>query len=245
MPVFFIHSTQVEDERITITDPLFSHLSKSLRIRQGDHLILNDERGRRYHTTIVQITKILIHSKILGIQESSPSSTPRFILGQALLKGEKMGWVIQKATELGIDAIAPLITKRVIPQVCADNAATYQERWERIALEAAQQSERWTLPTIYPPQLFREFLERDKEGINIFLVERQKRVSLLNIPLPSGIQSRIAIIIGPEGGWTKEELQIAQQARNCTFATLGHGILRAETASLASLAILQARLHYL
>lgn len=244
MPVFFIHSTNVEDEMVTITDPLFSHLSKSLRTRPGDHLILNDERCRRYYTTILQVTKHVIHTKIISIQESSPSSTPSITLAQALLKGEKMGWVIQKATELGVHTVAPLITERVILRVSTTHTAGYQERWARIALEAAQQSERWNIPTILPPQKFREFIQREDEGLKIMLAERQERVSLSKIPLPAEIQGGITLVIGPEGGWTQEELQAAQ-SRNYSFATLGHGILRAETASLASLAILQARLNYL
>ena len=244
MPVFFIHSTQVEDERITIAGPLFSHLSKSLRTRPGNPLILNDERGRRYHTTIFQITKQVIHSKILYTQESPPSSTPSITLAQALLKGEKMGWVIQKATELGIHTFAPLITARVIPRVNPSHTASYQERWDRIALEAAQQSEQWNVPTILPLQMFQGFLQREYEGMTIILAERQEGVSLPKIPLPSEIREGITLVIGPEGGWTEEERQTAQ-SRNFSFATLGHGILRAETASLASIAILQARLNYL
>jgi 16S rRNA (uracil1498-N3)-methyltransferase len=244
MPVFFIHSTQVEDERVTIAGPLFSHLSKSLRARPGDPLILNDEQGRRYHSTIIQITKGAIHTKILRIQESPPPLTPSITLAQAILKGEKMGWVIQKATELGIHTFAPLITERVIPRVSPSNAANYQERWDRIAIEAAQQNERWDVPTILPIQRFQKFPQSENEGMTIILAERQKEVSLSKIPLPSEIQGKITVVIGPEGGWTKEELQTAQ-TRNFTFATLGHGILRAETASLASIAILQARLNHL
>jgi len=244
MPVFFIRSTQVEDDRVVIGDPLFTHLAKSLRMRPGDPLILNDEQGRRYQTTISQVTKHGIHSNIFSIQAPSPTSVPSITLAQALLKGEKMGWVIQKATELGIHTIAPLITNRVIPRVSSTNAASFLERWDRIALEAAQQSERWNVPTILPVQKFQEFLQREKEGITIMLAERQKNVSLSKIPLPSEIQGGITVVIGPEGGWTQEELQSAQ-SRSFSFAKLGEGILRAETACLASLAILQARLNYL
>jgi 16S rRNA (uracil1498-N3)-methyltransferase len=128
--------------------------------------------------------------------------------------------------------------------VSSTNAASFLERWDRIALEAAQQSERWNVPTILPVQKFQEFLQREKEGITIMLAERQKNVSLSKIPLPSEIQGGITVVIGPEGGWTQEELQSAQ-SRSFSFAKLGEGILRAETASLASLAILQARLNYL
>ena len=97
---------------------------------------------------------------------------------------------------------------------------------------------------ILPIQLFEEFLQREDEGATIMLAERQENISLSKIPLPSDIQGGITVVVGPEGGWTKEELQTAQ-SRGYSFATLGQGILRAETASLASLAILQARVNYL
>ncbi|WNM62989.1 16S rRNA (uracil(1498)-N(3))-methyltransferase [Candidatus Nitrospira neomarina] len=244
MPVFFIHSTQVDDERITISDPLFSHLSKSLRMRPGDQLILNDERNCRYHTTILQITKQAIYSTVLSIQESPLSSTTPITLAQAILKGEKMAWVIQKATELGVHALVPLITERVIPRVSPSHATNYQERWDRIALEAAQQSERWSVPKILPIQTFQDFLRQKNKGIQIMLAERQEKASLSTIALPSDDPNGISVFIGPEGGWTKEEREIAKNL-NVVFATLGQGILRAETASLASLVILQARLKYL
>lgn len=213
-------------------------------MRPGDPLILNDERGRRYQTTISQITQHVIQSNIRSIQDSAPSSVPSITLAQALLKGERMGWVIQKATELGIHTLAPLITQRVIPRVSLTNAASYQERWDRIALEAAQQSERWNVPTILPVQKFQEFLQRKNEGIKIILAERQEKVSLTKIPLPTDIQGGITLVVGPEGGWTQDELQIAQ-SQSFSFTTLGQGILRAETACLASIAILQARLNNL
>jgi 16S rRNA (uracil1498-N3)-methyltransferase len=244
MPVFFIHSTQVEDEKIIITDPLFTHLSKSLRSKLGDPLIFNDEQGRRYHTSILQITKHVIHSKILRIQELPPSSLLPITLAQAILKGDRMTWVIQKATELGVHAIVPLITERVIPRISSIKAASYQERWQRIGLEAAQQSERWNVPSVLPPQLFKDFLEGETQGIKIILAERQKNISLSKIHLPYDKQGGITLVIGPEGGWTPDEVQIAQY-QDFSFATLGQGILRAETACLASLAILQTRLGYL
>lgn len=245
MAVFFIHSTQVEDEKVTIVDPLLSHLSKSLRTKRGDLLFLNDERGRRYRTIICDITKRALQTKIVSIQEAPHRSTPPITLAPALLKGEKMGWVIQKATELGVHTLAPLITERVIPKVSPLHAAKYQERWFRIALEAAQQSERWNVPDILPLQRLQEFFQRAHEGIRIMLVERQETESVSTMPLlPSVVQSGISVLIGPEGGWTTEELHTAKSS-NIFLATIGQGILRAETASLAALAILQARLHSL
>ena len=241
MPVFFIHSNDIGNGVINITDPLLSHISKSLRTKLGDILLFNDEQGYRYHTTVVQITKQILQAKIQQIEDTLISTRPPLILAQALLKGEKMGWVVQKATELGVSAIAPLMTDRVILKLSGKQEETYQARWKRIVLEAAQQSERWTLPTILPLQTFQQFLEAPQQSQLIFMAERAEGASLLTIPFSTEKPAAGAtVIVGPEGGWSPEELKAAH-SHNWVFASFGKAILRAETASLAALAILQAR----
>jgi 16S rRNA (uracil1498-N3)-methyltransferase len=113
MPVFFIHSQDVADGVVTITDPLLSHIAKSLRAKAGDSLLFNDNQGHRYQTTVDQVTKQALQATIQQMESPPLSTRPTITLAQALLKGEKMGWVIQKATELGVSAIIPLITDRV------------------------------------------------------------------------------------------------------------------------------------
>ena len=241
MPVFFIHSQDVVDGVVTITDPLLNHISKSLRAKPGDALLFNDDQGHRYHTTVDRITKQTLQATIQQVEAPPLSTRPPLILAQALLKGEKMGWVIQKATELGVSAIVPLITDRVILKLSGKQGETHQARWMRIALEAAQQSERWTLPSILPPETFRQFLETPREGSAIFMAEREEGPSLLTIPFSTEKpEPGVTVIIGPEGGWSAEELEAAQ-SHSWVFSSFGKEILRAETASLAALAILQAR----
>jgi len=242
MSVFFIHSTDIVDGVITITDPLLSHISKSLRTKSGDSLLFNDNQGgHRYHTTVVQITKHALHATIQHVEDhTSPTHSP-LILAQALLKGEKMGWVIQKATELGVSAILPITTDRVILKLSEKQEATHQARWSRIALEAAQQSERWALPTIFPLQTFQQFLDTHQHSQQILMAERLDSPSLLTIPcLSEQSGSTVTVMIGPEGGWAPKELEAAH-THNILFASFGKEILRAETASIAALAILQAR----
>jgi 16S rRNA (uracil1498-N3)-methyltransferase len=245
MPVFFIHSNDVGNGAIKVTDPLLSHIAKSLRAKPGDSLLFNDDQGRRFHTSVTQITKYVLEATIQHVEDALPSTSPPLILVQALLKGEKMGWVIQKATELGVSAICPLITDRVVLKLSGTQEETHRARWNRIAVEAAQQSERWTLPTILPLQTFQEFLLTPHHGPLIFMAERAKGASLLTMPCsPDKSGPGVTVIIGPEGGWSAEELDAAQ-AHNASFASFGKAILRAETASLAALAILQARFNAL
>ncbi len=241
MPVFFIHSNDVGNGIVTITEPLLSHIVKSLRTKPGESLLFNDNQGHRYHTTVDQITKHTLHAKVHHVEGPPHPKRPPLILAQALLKGEKMGWVIQKATELGATSIIPLITDRVILKISRNQGETHHARWERIALEAAQQSERWTLPTILPLQSYQSFLEEQQKDQRIFLAEREHGASLLSIPFTTeNSGSGVTVIIGPEGGWSAGEVEAAR-SHHCVFASFGDEILRAETASLAALAILQAR----
>ncbi len=241
MPVFFIQSHDVVDGVITVVEPLRSHIAKSLRAKPGDVLIFNDDQERRYQTIVTQITKHQLQVTIQRVDAPPRSTCPPLVLAQALLKGEKMGWVVQKATELGVSTIAPLITDRVILKLTGKQADTHQARWHRIALEAAQQSERWTLPTILPVQTFQQFLEAHRQDHPIVMAEREEGASLLTIHCSTEKpESRVTVIIGPEGGWAPKELKAAQ-SKNWAFASFGKEILRAETASFAALAILKAR----
>ena len=241
MPVFFIQAKDVADGIVKIQDPLLHHLSKSLRIRVGEPLTLNDERKRRYFTTVVDLQPSALLAKVERVIDGRISGTPPIILGQALLKGEKMSWVVQKGTELGIAALAPLSTDHAVPRVGPESVSRQQERWERIALEAAQQSERWERPLILPPCPLQEFLRtHEEEGSTIIvLAERQQKNPIKDLPLLKKSPKPICLLIGPEGGWSNKEKDMFE-TQNCLYATLGETILRAETASLAAVAILQA-----
>lgn len=242
MPVFFIHSTDIHDDILSIPPTLSAHLYKSLRIRQGDTIKVGDEQRRRYLVKITHIESSQTMAQILDTQSSRTPTSPTLILGQAILKGDRMNWAIQKATELGVSTIIPVLSARVVVRLESRQARTHQERWQRIALEAAQQAERWEVPTIKPPCQMRKFLSDSTDSdVKSLLVERQADQGITAIEVPAGPERRLTLAVGPEGGWTQDEILAAQE---CGFRTvsLGPRILRAETAALASLTILQSRL---
>lgn len=242
MPVFFIQTKDVIGKTIHVQNPLFSHLVKSLRVRVGERILLNDEQGHRYHTTIEDIHPTLLIARIDRIEMQSQSPQRCSItLGQSVLKGEKMGWVIQKATELGAATIVPLLTDHTIPRLSPESGMKHHTRWERIALEAAQQSERWSLPEIAAPQTLEDFLASSTSGntMDIVLTERGDGEPVSRLLLARELPTSIRLLVGPEGGWSEKEKDTFQ-ARGWLPASLGSNILRAETASLAALAILLA-----
>lgn len=242
MPTFFIAPEAITPPTIRIAGPLLHHLRKSLRLQRGELLTLTNHEGIRYRVEVTNITSQAIHARILNQEAAPPRATPQIVLGQALLKGEKMDWVLQKATELGVDAIVPLETHHSVVKPNPGRIEHQQARWGRIVLEAAQQSERWTIPTVLEPTTLARFCDQQSDAtIKGILSERTKGSSLTSLVLPREPRHVMVLLIGPEGGWTSEEQQLAQD-RGFIALTLGERILRAETATLAALSILQSRL---
>ena len=242
MSVFFVPPQCVTPSTISITDDLLIHIKDSLRIAIGETLWFGDGHGTRYHAKITDVSKRAVTGHILETVQEPPRRTPRLILGQSLLKGEKMDWVIQKATELGVDELIPIESRHSVVQLKADRVDHQLTRWQRIALEAAQQSEQWRVPTITLPRSLAALLTGRATGtITLMLAERREGKSLQTAELPQDMTNSVLVLIGPEGGWNKEEVQIAEQA-GIQPITLGQHILRAETAAIAAISILQSRL---
>ena len=242
MPVFFVSPECIRQQAIVVTDDVLVHLRDSLRITVGEALWLNNGQGVRYRVEITDVSKRAVAGRILETIPEPLRQTPRLILGQSLLKGEKMDWVIQKATELGVSEIVPLQTRYSIVQLKADRVDHQLVRWQRIALEAAQQSEQWRIPTVATPQSLSALLTSQATGTStLMLAERREGSSLQGVELPQEVNRSLLVLIGPEGGWSKEEMGIAEQA-GVVPITLGQQILRSETAAIATISILQSRL---
>lgn len=242
MPVFFIASGQIQNGTVTITGPLLDHLRASLRVQTGERIWTGDERRQRYLIEVTRIDRRTLCGHVLEQRTGPAPAAPRILIGQSILKGERMDWVIQKSTELGAASIVPLVSERTVVRPKQTRVGSQQERWQRIALEAAQQSERWDIPTIGSPCSVPEFFSKpDPAALKLILSERGTGQSLGSVPLPSSPMNTIALVIGPEGGWREEELSQAH-ANGFLPVTLGTRILRAETATLAALSVIQSRL---
>ncbi|MGB0911272.1 MAG: RsmE family RNA methyltransferase [Nitrospirales bacterium] len=247
MPVFFICSTAIQGENISLSDPLYTHLCRSLRVRIGQKLIFRDEQRKQYHIIVSEISKTHLTGKILDTLNGPSLEKPTLTLAQSILKPDHMAWSIQKATELGIYRLIPIITQRVQSRVGNSMMNRQRERWQKIALEAAQQSERWEIPEILHPQSFTEFLgDLSIIQLNLLLTERGESLndSSISFDQLTNTKHNVLLAVGPEGGWNQEEIQKAEQS-GFKKITLGEKILRSETASIAGLVMLQERLNHL
>ncbi len=166
----------------------------------------------------------------LPIQPPSPLFTH---LGQAISKGDRMDWVIQKATELGVNAITPLYTQQGDVRLKGDRESKKLHHWQQIAISACEQSGRTRVPQILPPQKLEDWLALRQEDVKLTLHPRGQNAELATQEVQSA-----ALLIGPEGGLSESEVEAAQRADFLPL-TLGPRVLRTETAPVVALSLLQ------
>lgn len=215
------------------------YLSAVLRCRKGDEFIFFDAQGISYKAIVKGITRNEVFAEIAGVVQSDTEPLLNIVLIQGLLKGEKMDLVIQKTTELGVREIVPTITER--SQVRETRKI---DRWRKIAEDAARQCGRTGVPIIHEPffmnalftqdSLFGSHLT-DRKGLLFWEEEGTGLSKALDGLKGSG---SIVIAVGPEGGFTREEVRLAE-SRGFLTASLGKRILRAETAAVSAMAIVQ------
>ncbi len=240
MPVYFIRSEQVDGKVVRIGGPLAHHLKDVLRCRVGEVVVLVDERRRRYTTRVTATTAAEMACAIYQEETPPPAALRSLSLGLACLKGERMDWALQKATEMGVTRIAPLITARTVARPVASRQTHQHARWMGTVIEAAQQVGRWEVPSIAPPQTLATFLDGAHSGFKLLFWEEADPADCHSVIRPSVAAAPRAgtVLIGPEGGWEASEVDAAIAA-GFRVASLGPRILRAETAALAALSVLQ------
>jgi 16S rRNA (uracil1498-N3)-methyltransferase len=231
---FFVD--EVRSGRAELSGDEARHLTRVLRVEAGQRYEISDNRNvylaeietaRKEHVSFRTIEKL-----------PSPTPTVRLILCAALIKFDHFEWMIEKATELGVSEIVPVETIR--SERGLERAAHKRvERWRRIALEASQQSRRAFLPEVSEPESLKETVAR--QATHKFAFDESPAALSLSAALPAtrNSQDTVALLIGPEGGWIDDE-RAQFTAATWTPVSLGHLILRAETAALAALAIVNS-----
>ena len=219
-------------QTVTLTADEARHLRDVLRLQAGDEVYVFDGRGREFRCAVVKTTRDAAELRIEAeVEPAKPESQLQLNLGVALLKGEKFDLVVQKATELGVTTMTPLITRYAdIHLRDAADAMKRVARWQRIALEAAKQSGRAFVPEISLPVAFEALRV---EGLGVMFSERGGE-SLETLAR----SDTIIALVGSEGGWSDEEIESAR-ARDFHVITLGGRVLRAETAAIAVTTLLQ------
>lgn len=239
MPNYFIKKSSIKNNLIELTGEVLHHLRDSLRIKTGEEIFCVDEEGRRYRVRVTELRRELLAGDIICKEERDRGTTLRINLVQSLPKGPKFDFIIQKATELGVTRISPVVSERSVVRLEKERVDWKHSRWERIALEAAQQSERHDIPEISQTVLLYNFLQSyKKDDLNLLLWEGEKIQGIKEILRNAVDVKSVTILIGPEGGFSENEVNSAVAA-GFIPVSLGELILRTDTASIAALSILQ------
>lgn len=232
MPRFFIDNIDKDKEKAYILGEDAKHITKSLRMHTGEQVILCDCKGYDYICTIISINDQYVEVNINDIVISKSEPNIKVVLYQGLPKGDKMDTIIQKTVELGVSEIVPVLTNRCVSRPDEKSANKKCQRWQKISLEAAKQSGRGIIPKVNNIISIKEMYKRiDKQDKTIVFYEvgGQSLSEIIN-----NQKSNINIIIGPEGGFEKYEIeQLLNNGAN--IATLGPRILRTETAGIAAI----------
>jgi 16S rRNA (uracil1498-N3)-methyltransferase len=226
----FVPSAHVRAGRVRIAGRELGHL-RVLRLEVGTRFCVFDETGREHEVVLARLDRRAAEASIAATRTPARESPLALVLAPALLKGSKMDLVVEKATELGVTRLAPVVTRHTI------GTRAPIERWQRIALAAAKQSGRTVVPTVDPPRPFAELIEAPWPGLRLLAWEGERTAGL--DALPPAAQAVIAVV-GPEGGFADAEVA---QARAHGFVTvrLSPRVLRAETAALVAAALCQHR----
>ena len=239
---FFLNPQSIQENRVVFPPQTARQMSRVLHVRLNERVIVLDNTGLEFVVRIETLEPDSAQGVIEKQNQAAAEPAVTVVLFPALCQREKFEWILQKCTEIGVSAFHPIRTARSLVTNPAEVALKY-DRWQRILQEAAEQSGRGRIPVLYPPLNYPEAILQaaGSYSLNLFLWEGEKHSSLSDAvqawkSSPAGIGSGIGLWIGPEGGFTAEEVSAAVNA-GAVPVTLGSRILRMETAAMVGAAL--------
>lgn len=232
----FVDKLKMKNGMVLLAGPVLKYIVGVLRKGPGDRIDLIDGKGYLYRSTIQSIKGKEVFLQVLDVVHKPQEKRPRVTLCVSPIKGPRMDWLIEKATELGAEKIIPAIFRRTLIRF-NDNGSEKIERWRRITIEASRQSGRFTIPQITEPTPLRGITDLIEDvGKRIVLYEKERHTTLKDV---FGINTGDAtcVVIGPEGGIEESEVEWLKE-NGFTACTLGENIFRAETTPLVVLSVI-------
>jgi len=220
--------------RVSLPEHSAHHARDVLRLRQGAAVRLFDGRGAEFEAVLYAVARQGVSAHVTGLATARPESPLEIVLAVSPLRGDRMELVVQKATELGVAEIRPVVTVRTDAAARPALKGSRQERWDKVASGAAEQCGRAVVPVVAPTTTLAALLDAPFEGLKLVFLERATPPALSTLPRPR----RVLILVGPAGGWEDAEIERATAA-GFQAAGLGPRILRAETAALAAVSAAQ------
>lgn len=236
---FYVDPEKVSGRAPLITGPDAKHIKTVLRLKPGDKIGLFDGAGNEYEAVIVNLSASTVKVSVLRRLSLNTESPVQIIVAQALLKDRKMDTLVRQLTELGITEWIPFTAERSVPRPHPARLQARMQRWKKIAKEALKQCRRSRMPLIEAALPFEEVLKiHTASDLKIVFWEEESRPIHSQSTQLHGPLQKIFLMLGPEGGFTSREIEIANASGFIT-ASLGPRILRAETATIAACTLIQ------
>lgn len=210
------------------------HVAKALRLKSGDSIVVFDGRGGEYDATLTRIDKDRVDVKVGAWRDVDVEPPLRLGLVQGLPEADKMDWIIQKSVELGASWIQPLVCDRSVVRLSGERAARRESHWRRVAIAACEQSGRNRVPEVRPTLGFQSWIAVPASVPRWMLMPGAQAIATKSRP-----GSALELLVGPEGGLSERELDLAL-SQGAEPVALGPRVLRAETAPVAALAAIHA-----
>jgi 16S rRNA (uracil1498-N3)-methyltransferase len=239
MARFFLPRERIQDQRGTIVGEELVHLRRVLRLKPGDHLTVFDDTGWEHEAIVRGFNADRGDIDILRSYRNEQESSLQVTLALGLTKGEKVDWVVEKATELGVQSIIPFLSAYTVPKLTDRKVESRTERWQRIAVSAAKQCGRSRIPKMLTLCDFRELVRQPwTDTLKLLFWEREEQQTLKQMSEAQRDVDAVVLVIGPEGGFSMQEADEAQE-HGFRSVQLGHRILRAETAAVTAISLVQ------
>jgi len=242
MSRFYIPRDSVRHSEIRLSGEAAHHILDVMRLRERDKIVAFDGSGKEYEGIIRSADKKSLVISVINTKEAARSDGVEITLIQAIPKRDKMDYIVEKATELGVVAILPTITGRTIVQLKGEKARKRRDRWEKIAAQASRQCGRLTIPVIETPAIFEKVTATFCGYDRVLIASLDEDARDLKEVLAGSPAGRVALCIGPEGDFTKEEADAARSS-GAVPVTLGPRILKSDTAGLALVSIVSYELN--
>jgi 16S rRNA (uracil1498-N3)-methyltransferase len=239
MARFFLPQVNIHEGRGVVHGQELMHLMKVLRLRAGDLVTVFDNSGWEHEAVVETLTSERGELKIVESHPTGREPSLPITLAVALTKGQKLDWVIEKATELGVSTIIPFSSNYTVPKIEKDKIDKRLERWRKIAVSAAKQCGRSRIPEVRSLCSFENFVREPwPETLRLIFWENETEQSLRELFGKCRETKSVLLAVGPEGGFSKREVELAH-AQGFQSVHMGRRILRAETAALAALTVVQ------
>ena len=237
---FFVAREQIINNQVTLTGSDVSHIRTVLRLKAGDSIQVISDSDKWLTVRLVEVKTKEVKGEVIASETINVESPLAVHLGQALTKGNKFDVILRKSVELGVRSITPLMTERCVVKTHRTEVGKKIERWKKIALESCKQCGRSQVPQVAEDvETLETFCRKnDHQDLKLVFWELEEKRTLNDIELDAQPRS-VAVLIGPEGGFTQDEIERAGQYGFQTVS-LGPRILRAETSPVVALALLQS-----